>query len=208
VRPLVEERIDAVVRYEVLASTSGAVSRFAVVNGQRLRAHVYGRRESMQSRELLPLHGVALDGELAVLDAPLRALDAFERVSKPTTREGDCNDPLWFDAGDAVNGYCSAEDAAAAGDALENHLLMASGSWSTGAKKLIYIKVNFTDAPSDPISTSAAQGAMTTVDNYFRAASYNKTSIATTVAGPYMMPMTKAAYQSAQAETQLMNDAL
>jgi uncharacterized repeat protein (TIGR01451 family) len=58
---------------------------FVQVNGQTYRAYVYGRRSSEVSKQGIPLHGIAIDGNLALSDATLRELEAGETVSPGQT---------------------------------------------------------------------------------------------------------------------------
>ena len=48
-------------------------------DGEVYEAHVYGRRERQSSRENVPLHGIAIDRDLALDERPLRVLEAGER---------------------------------------------------------------------------------------------------------------------------------
>ena len=77
-----------------------------------LRAGVFGRREAQPTREHLRLHGVALDGLIALTDSPLRRLFPGEAstlpienarcpVSKKNAEEG-----LAFHGGDSLFGFC------------------------------------------------------------------------------------------------------
>ena len=54
------------------------IDRFAHLAGQTYQAFVYGRRLSQTSRTNLPLHGVAIDGKLAVHEDPVRPLEPGE----------------------------------------------------------------------------------------------------------------------------------
>src|SRR5207253_5869216 len=56
------------------------VSRRAIVNAREYVAYVYGDRASQQTRSNISLHGVAIDGELALSDSPLRVFEPGEPV--------------------------------------------------------------------------------------------------------------------------------
>ena len=55
-----------------------AVQREARIEGKIYQAHTYGRRAESAIRKNVPLHGVALDGHLAVSENPLRVLEVGE----------------------------------------------------------------------------------------------------------------------------------
>lgn len=80
-----EERLSGVGPLEVLAVSPDSdpseptVRRFATLNGQEYRAHVYGRRGRQASLSQTTLNGVAVDNEFAINESPLRALENGER---------------------------------------------------------------------------------------------------------------------------------
>ncbi|MGV3661762.1 MAG: Calx-beta domain-containing protein [Prosthecobacter sp.] len=55
-----------------------AVYRTALVNGQEFRAHTYGRRDTLNTVPQASLNGIALDGQMAVSDSPVRVLETGE----------------------------------------------------------------------------------------------------------------------------------
>lgn len=80
--------------------------------------------------------------------------------------------------------------------------------WTTGTKPLRFIRVDFSDAPGDPLSVTAATTLTTNLNNYLRDASYNKTQLAVTVVPMTLrMPRTRAAYGSSGDTSGLMADA-
>jgi M6 family metalloprotease-like protein len=60
------------------APTTAAYVRAAVIDGVRYEAHAYGRREAQLSKEGAPLHGIALEGQLAIHESALRVLEPGE----------------------------------------------------------------------------------------------------------------------------------
>lgn len=80
-----EARLSGVGPLEVLAVSPDSdpseptVRRFATLNGQEYRAHVYGRRGRQSSLSQTTLNGVAVDNEFAINESPLRALENGER---------------------------------------------------------------------------------------------------------------------------------
>ncbi|MDP3238256.1 MAG: MopE-related protein [Myxococcales bacterium] len=80
--------------------------------------------------------------------------------------------------------------------------------FTVGMKRLLYIRVDFSDDPGEPISVANAQAAVVNLDRYYRAASFNQTSFTGTITPTVLrMPRTKASYGSTNATSQLLNDA-
>ena len=87
-----EQRIDARGNLEVTAAGpppdgrnrsagSPAVRRRAVLeDGRKFTAHVYGRRDDQPTRWNVPLHGIAVDSQMAVSQWPGRVLEPVERA--------------------------------------------------------------------------------------------------------------------------------
>ncbi|MBS1153921.1 MAG: hypothetical protein H6Q89_5619, partial [Myxococcaceae bacterium] len=76
-----------------------------------------------------------------------------------------------------------------------------------GQKKLLYIRVDFSDAPGEPITLSQAQADVAALNTYYKASSYNKTSIVGTVTTVLRMPLSKATYGNTNNTSQLLSDA-
>ncbi|MHB8519925.1 MAG: immunoglobulin domain-containing protein, partial [Limisphaerales bacterium] len=88
-----ETRVDGIGDFIVLAADSikggpavEPVQRFVRLDGRTYRAHVYGRRISQTTKNGIPLHGIVLDGVLALHASALRPLDPDEApdATKPT----------------------------------------------------------------------------------------------------------------------------
>ncbi|HEY9174116.1 MAG TPA: hypothetical protein VI136_17680, partial [Verrucomicrobiae bacterium] len=100
-----EQWVDGRGDYEVaMADSLGAgqdtVYRWVVLGGDRYEAFVFGRRAAQISRRQIPLHGIALEGKLALLAEPIRVLDADEAAQRQPTLPGDltcrvCGMPAW-----------------------------------------------------------------------------------------------------------------
>ncbi|MDX2011527.1 MAG: Ig-like domain-containing protein [Myxococcaceae bacterium] len=174
-----------------------------------LRAGVYGRRAGLKTREGLRLHGLELDGVLALLDHPVRRLKPEDAVffdyepgsPCPTSRKASTAAEVHHDA-EHVVGYCSpihAEEHAAA--LLEQEQAAfddgtAASAWTEGQKRVLFMRVDFSDRVGDPISQASAQTLIdTNVNNFFVANSFGKTSLVGTVTPTLRMPRTVAEYQ-------------
>lgn len=87
VAALMEKRIDARGKLLIIASYGDkplppgetGITRRAVIDGTTLEAFVYGRRELQPTRWNIPMHGIELDGKLAVSEWPARVLEPIER---------------------------------------------------------------------------------------------------------------------------------
>jgi hypothetical protein len=80
--------------------------------------------------------------------------------------------------------------------------------YTVGNKRVLYIRVDFSDDPGEPITVAGAQAVITELDRYYQAASFNQTRMTGTVTPTVLrMPRTKASYGSMNATSQLLNDA-
>lgn len=175
------------------------VYRSALVNGKEYRAYTYGRRDTLNTLAQASLNGIALDGQMAVSDSPVRVLEAGETAdTRSVTQvcpvsgivtEVEPDAPLNVDAAAAtaieVNGQvevlCEPEHvlqresalAAAEGGTRPqvlagNNLPGTSGvvnrpaqAWTHGEKKVLIIRVQFTDKMGTPLNQSASNTPIT-----------------------------------------------
>lgn len=243
VAALLEERVSATGEFSVMAGMpapgSGGpavVMRDAVVEGRVYRAHVFGRRQFIGTKRELPIEGIAVDEELALLDRPVRTLEAEEplagRVPEPVARDGHkvaAGSPEPVVSGGRVYQNCCAPHA----DAFERELAGLEDTpgpsmggpdlgspWTEGQKRLLVIRVDFSDVPGTPsnrndglvITPDVATGLINGATNtYMRETSYDKHSLllATADVTPVLrLPQTAAYYAAGDRATQLRNDAL
>jgi PKD domain/Bacterial Ig domain/Gametolysin peptidase M11 len=185
-----------------------------------LRAGVFGARLTQQTRGKLRLHGVALDGVIALTNDRLRRLFPGEPARDlplelprtcPTSRK--VADPgLVYDGADANFGFCTMEHATAFEQGLAAQELNAvetlNSVWSQGSKTVLFIRVDFSDRVGDPVAQSSVESVMNTqVKPFYEAASYGKTTLVTTVIPTVRVPKTVAQYQTNQDYYTLMTDA-
>lgn len=180
--------------------------RTATLNGKDYRAFAYGRRLGEPTRNNALLHGVAISGEefgalLAVHESPARVLSRGEAArvkaavasdpicavsAQPTTIRNKetvlivddtpiftC-DPIHatqmqrqIAASDAENVVPGAVD----GDA-------EPSAYTEGRKRLLFIRVDFPDLQGPSFSDTAGMQLITNMMNYWREASYGKTTVA------------------------------
>ena len=219
-----ETQVDGRGDYEVaMADAHGAgasvVYRWAVIGGQRYEAFVYGRRTTQLSRRQSPLHGIALDGKLALLAEPIRVLDADEAVPRTSGRPHDetcrvCGKSLRSEPR-KMAGDIGGETAVFCG---EEHLALVNARWvltesghgvtanavagggdtrTQGRKTLLYLRVNFPDDLTEPLSAASAYHSMHDVNAFYVEGSYDTTSLTTEVTPLLTLPQVKAWYTTA-----------
>ncbi len=106
----------------------------------------------------------------------------------------------------AMDGAMALDDATVPAAELQPD--QAASAYTVGPKRLLYIRVDFSDDPGEPVSVADAQDAISQLDRYYRAASFNQTSFTGTVTPTVLrMPRTKASYGSTNATSQLLTDA-
>jgi len=162
------------------AALAEPVFRSALIDGVEYRAHVYGRRAEQTTLLDAALHGVAVDRELAVAESPVRILepDEIPDFSAATvTTCADCAAAWGVDPsperisyeyaglfGSAADERHFREDASRL-EAAERDLTEADGqpgtysvvgrptrAWTHGPKKVLIIRVDFSDLPGAPVS--------------------------------------------------------
>ena len=219
-----ETRVDGRGDFEVaMAQAEGsgrrAVYRWAVIGGERYEAFVYGRRLSRFTRTNLPLHGIAIEHKLALHSDPVRILDPDESAAREEGRPGDricrvCGQPVapppsgWIaDLGGETAGFCSRDHlslvnerwqlAESGGTGAGANLVAGGGStWTQGRKGVLYMRVNFPDDLTEPISETAAYAVMNSVNAFYVIGSYDTTWLTTTVTPLVTLPRVKGWYSS------------
>ncbi len=186
VTSLLETRVDGAGTLQVLAVNAAApgqsaLSRRVEISEEKYDAFVYGRREWQPSQRDLPLHGIALDGQMAVSAWPGRVLEPVEKAEAlaalaqppvcPVSQQ-----PAELDGSEVavrVGGddkiFCSTPHATSslreratresqrpqpfratplaasggAGTAVPSTEDEGNPSWTTGSKRLLFVRVNF-----------------------------------------------------------------
>ncbi|MBC8095456.1 MAG: hypothetical protein H7Y43_06565, partial [Akkermansiaceae bacterium] len=199
-----EQWVDARGALEVaVAEVSGPgkqVYRWAVIGEKRFEAYVYGRRRSEPSRADIPLHGIVLENKIAVQVEPLRVLESDEAAHRDGEQSASetcavCRQAIDYprtgiaaDIGGEMASFCSGDhltlvsqkwQLAEFGPGGSGAQITAGGgnSWTQGRKSLLYMRVNFPDDLTDPISEANAYGTMDTVNRFYVEGSYNATWI-------------------------------
>ena len=217
VEGLLEERISARGDYAVLAalplpgkeSEVPPIQRSATIGGKEYRAFVYGQREELPTRKNVPLHGIAIDDVVALSDKGFRDLEDVElKDLNLVPGEALCavsqepavvnNEPSVVDVGGEIVWLCSY----AHRDQLNQTLMASAGElgggdvaespYTEGRKRLIMIRVAFSNLPTPDISSNQLVTVHAGVDTYWRINSYGKTSAAELQRGSEIVQVTLA----------------
>ena len=216
---LLERRLDRRGTLEVAASCFGLITRIdrtVVVGDERFEAAVFGRRTAQHTKFGLPLHGIAVDERLALADAPFRRLDAAELAAR-----GLDTDALAVAVGPEV--VVLPDEAALA--RLERELVAAEsrvgphvatlddgGSgpadpaapataantpWILGAKRVLWVQVDFSDDPGAAATADQIAATNTIVGDFYANVSQGKTTMSfTTLPATLRLPREKSVYNA------------
>lgn len=170
--------------------------RKVALEGERYEAHVYGERLGQPTQWGVPLHGIALGKELALAESGLRRLEAAELAASdwmlPLHRcayggEGEGGGTgVMARAGDEVVWTCGAAHLDAYHDrlvaaGLAGETTDAGGAprlrraYTEGTKRLLFIRVDFSDLPGSPFSDTAATNFLNNLNLFYRDQSYHRT---------------------------------
>ncbi|NJM36590.1 MAG: hypothetical protein HC845_01240 [Akkermansiaceae bacterium] len=184
---LVEERISGRGDLNLLAVTPAPgqrveepVYRVAHIGNREFRAYTYGRRAKLNTILGTGIHGVALDGRLAVSDSPVRVLEPGEfadgkivstvcpvsGIQSPVDETGPFNieEPTAVDIGNEIKIACQPthvrqiessaigheHNAADSGQGSSGVYGRPPQSWTHGTKKVLIIRVDFSDLAGTP----------------------------------------------------------
>ncbi|NBV21840.1 MAG: hypothetical protein EBS05_07955 [Proteobacteria bacterium] len=229
--------LDVMVRCGPTVKASDQLVRNVRLEGERFTAFVYGRRLGQATKYDLPVHGVAVDGKLALHSSPVRQLEPGE-----VRERGLAANAIHLETGGEIALATSALDAFA----IETRMLQREGGrgpyptgqlpagrplaglppgtaafppspgWTLGPKRTLIIRVDFSDDTGGPydfqtgqtISAATINSVISTANQYYQANSQNQTSIAATILPAVLrMPQTKATYGNGSVDV-LRADAL
>jgi hypothetical protein len=192
-------------------ATYPALRRIVALGGQTFTAHAYGRREAQMTKEGASLHGIALEGEFALHESPVRLLEPGETAA--AVRERACVECGRATEADAAGTADRVEQIELEGvirrvhagelNALEERARDAEDqpgprvapvteaepgraaepatAFTTGTKQVLVIRVDFSDFPGEPLSQAAAEATMEASKTFFENGSYGQTTFVTTV---------------------------
>lgn len=170
-----EKRFSAFCDYNVyvideIDRTTGKMTGFrtereVVVGDLRYKAFVYGRREPMTTKLNIPLRGILIDEAMAVDEDPARKLDFSEYESHNVESVKLAQNGIAAKVGEKVVYF---SDQPEFDDFVREQIEWESkigperppeklapnetaSTWTEGAKKVLFIRVDFSDKPGEPI---------------------------------------------------------
>ena len=202
--------LEVMVRCGPNVKASEQLTRNVRVQGEDFQAYVYGRRLAQTTKYDLPIHGVAVDGKLALHSSPVRQLEPGEARERGLAPGG-----IHLETGGEVVSAAHAQDAFAvearllareagrgaypagglkAGATLPAGLPPGTAAFpptpnhTRGVKRILIIRVDFSDDPGGPfdritgqtITTNAMATVMAQTDQFYRENSQNITSLQAT----------------------------
>jgi len=227
-----EQQLDGRGDFTVAMGTDFAQGKTTVLRnvqlgGSNYQAFVYGRRLTQTCRSGIPLHGIALDGKLALSSEPLRELTRDEAVALAQRRgqsleeicgvSGQTADsrrqPVYAESGGGVLCFCGVDHfsfvqhrwvlAESGGTAASGETPPVGGiggpvndAWTHGVKTLLFMRLNFPDDLTEPISEGDAYAMMDDVNTFCTTVSYDLAALDTTVSPLVTLPQTKAYYSA------------
>lgn len=211
--------------------------RKAHIGGRTYDAYVYGRRLGEPTRHDIVLNGLAVDDRFAVNENPVRVLDPEQAASRlPNPTDAVCavsgnpatanNTPVVADAGGETFVLCGpshalnlnqqileAEIAAAGAQAGSGAgPTIAASARTEGTKKLILIRVDFSDIAGAPFTDTAGATLISGLNDFYMEQSYGRSGFyldgdGSTITTTLRMPQTAAYYGANDAYLQLRSDA-
>lgn len=240
IQDLLEVRVDAKGDFGVLAALAepGKESqveplyRTVTIDDRNYRAFVYGRREAEPTRFNIPLHGIAIDDALALDENPIRILEAEEIEELDKEEDPSCaisatpaagfGSEEALDLGGATAFVCSTAHAELLNDqyitaesggdsTTEESGILRNSAATEGIKKLIAIRVDFSDLPGAPFSDRTGTNMISNLNAFYSAMSYGRTGFKLVGDGSIItptlrLPKTAAEYGASDASV-LRSDA-
>jgi hypothetical protein len=230
---LLEERVSGKGDLFVLGRTDAkgvsTIAHRAVIDSREYEAFVYGQRSSQGSHQNISLHGVALDGQLALSDSPLRVFEEGEPVPadkplaadscpisrQPTapTRDGPRPNAVAAESGSHIYWMCHGKHVAAAADQVTaQEIQNPFEAYATaGARSALVMLVDFSDLPGSPFNSTAMDDTMNAVSQFLAQNSYGDLQLSSHLITPVLrMPRTSGVYGdpiTGGGDSLLLNDA-
>lgn len=235
---VVEEQVSGRGDFEVLCalpepgreSEVRPLQRYVVLEGRRFHAFVYGRRLTQPTLRDVSLHGIALGRLMAVAESPVREWPTAEAQSLLTAQpqalcaEGD-DHPAANPLARVLEAYgkpallCCPDHAsrfearvAAAGTGAADGFPLAASEATEGLKRLLFIRVDFSDLEGESFTTSRAADLTRELHRFYQENSYRRAGFfeigsGSAVTPVFRMPRTAASYGSNDDAGDLRNDA-
>lgn len=198
--------------------------REAEVNGTRYAVFAFGWRAEEPTRSGVPISGVALGNLLALDENPARPIGLAEARALPGfVEDATCSITAQPSASFGTQAILEVEGspvtlcspihaeqhnrsllrAMAAGEAAyfdeEEEVWRATSAWTEGTKRLLVIRVDFSDLAGVPFSDQTGTNMVSGLTSFYRDSSYGKTTFAplgqgSTLTATFRMPRTAADY--------------
>ncbi len=235
VQAQLERRVDQRGNLEATIACFGPTTLFnrtAVVAGEFLETHVFGRRDSQTTKFGLPLHGIAIDNVLALGESPFRILDDGEKtardlpidstaiaigedvvvLSSPADLEQLSRDLITAESKVGPHVQTSNTGSSSPGPidpASGTPPTAATTPWILGAKRVLWVQVDFSDDTGGVATPEQIAVTNTQVSDFYAANSQGKTTMAFTVLPVVLrLPRDKGVYNASSATvTMLQSDA-
>jgi autotransporter-associated beta strand protein len=219
---LLEEQVsgrgDLSVQATSLEKGGCQISRTATLqDGRTFDAYTYGRRSAMPTRDGIGIHGVALDGKLALADLPGRVLEPAEVAARvaaggkiedganltgtaPQTDDREEIVIAWDDTrvtrfrgkAQAVAAMLyeegSEQSAEPAAEGDDLDGVIAASPWTEGQKTLLIIRVDFPDYQGQVVSDATLQQLIADMNTVYTDMSSGKSSFALLGQGSAITP--------------------
>ncbi len=209
--------------------SSSRIEREVIVGDSKYQAFVYGRREAMTTKLDIPLQGIVLDGLMAVDESPVRKLDPTEYESH-SVNLAELNELsvvakvggklVYFSNQTELEYFIhkQIEWESKIGPVRPKENLspgeMAS-PWTEGLKTVLFIRVDFSDRPGEPLDANNQPLTVTRTQNlinnevspFYVISSYNKTSQQVTVTPVVRLPQPLTYYEQGNNYSFLLTDA-
>lgn len=222
-----ERRVQTRADVEVQAVSEGSgpeepVARwFTRFGDEELRTYVYGRRTGHNSLTGVPVHGVAVDGVLALAESPLRVMELGEKpppgaatvetcpVSGLSTAVENTQAPIVEETpavqvGENFVYLCDGghirmyEEELVAGEGGTGGATGFTGpaatGWNNGPRKLLYMRLVFEDSLQEPQTEAQAWEAIRQLNSYFAEVSFGKIFYLADVTPVILLPRSRAWY--------------
>ncbi|MGH8018680.1 MAG: hypothetical protein ACREIA_10365 [Opitutaceae bacterium] len=170
-------------------------------------AHLFGRRAAYHDAKNISVHGLALNGHLALWDSPVREIETSASGAIELESHGGRRTV-----------YSVAEALAFERDAREEELRVVvsaavedetAGSATMGDKKFLVVLVDFPDLPGAIASREETRAFLDDVADFYAENSYGKLAIDFTLAeGVVRLPFSSAEYVATRGPQGLADDAL
>lgn len=230
IQSLLEERVSGrgeLAVFGVLAepgkeSEVAPVFRTATIGQKEFKAFAYGRRLGEPTRRDVPLNGIAVEQFFAVNENPVRILEPAEAEEIVAPAEAVCsvsgdlaienNEETAADVGGEIVFLCKIAHAEVLNDKLIAAGDVAASARSEGQKKLLLIRVDFSDLTGSPFPDSTGTNLVNGLNGFYTESSYGRTGFVPVGQGSdytptFRMPNTAAYYGSNDYYARLRSDA-